>query len=55
MAAMSLWLILISAVVAGEWRTKIEETGHQGKHSSEISAGLQGNEPRCLGEYAFPR
>lgn len=48
MAAMSVWLVLISAV-AGEWRTEIEEEGHRGKHSAEISAGLQGNERPSLG------
>lgn len=51
MAAMSLWLILITAV-AREWRTEIEERGHWGKHTAEISTGLQGNE-RCLWEPVF--
>lgn len=48
---MSLWLVLITAV-AGEWRPEIEEGGHWGKHSAEISPGLQGNERR-LWESAF--
>lgn len=51
MAAMSLWLLSITAV-AGEWRIEIEEIGHWGKHRAEISTGLQGNE-RHLWESVF--